>query len=294
MGQASARNNNNPHKGPLASRQGCTRKPVERCPRLVLKEVPLWGGSGGREFAHQVGRSIGRFRFREGPTSIENFDAWPIEPHQIVPARRRRQAIVDLAVAAAELNGNRPVADNAVGVFCKLLQTTHGLSSVIVQAPCTIRLRSSATHPCRPRSCLLRAVAERVPTVDHLFGRTAAAQAYFPDTRDCLCDAIPCFRLPLYRRSVAGVLSEPRRAVLDRSSAEDALGICRKAANDCLCCPPSVLAPFCRSASLGPPLYRRELEPERAAERRRRHPRQACLGAFIAWHRLVEFLHRDF
>jgi hypothetical protein len=91
--------------------------------------------------------------------------------------------------------------------------------------------------PCRPRSSLLRAVAERVPTVDHLFGRTAAAQAYLPDTRDCLCDAIPCFRLPLYRR---------------------------------------------------------ELEPERAAERRRRHPRQACLGAFIAWHRLVEFLHRDF
>ena len=110
MGQASARNNNNPIRVQLASRQGCTRKPVERCPRLVLKKVPLWCGSGGREFAHQVGRSIGRFRFREGPTAIQNLGAWPIEPHQIVPARRRRQAIVDLAVAAAELNGNRPVS----------------------------------------------------------------------------------------------------------------------------------------------------------------------------------------
>ena len=56
----------------------------------------------------------------------------------------------------------------------------------------------------------------RCPACDPAYsGRTAAARAYFPDTRDCLCDAIPCFRLPLY------------------------------------CC---------------------ELEPEGAAERRRRHP----------------------
>ena len=99
----------------------------------------------------------------------------------------------------------------------------------------------------------------------------------------------------LARGSVAGVLSEPRRAVLDRSSAEDALGIrpVKRRMTVFAARLPFLLRSVARLAWVRP-LYRRELEPERAAERRRRHPRQACLGAFIAWHRLVEFLHRDF
>jgi hypothetical protein len=77
MGQVSGRNSNL-HKGPALRHDRDTRRAP---PRLVLEELPLWGGSGGREFAHQVGRSIGRFRFREGPTALQNFGAWPIEPH---------------------------------------------------------------------------------------------------------------------------------------------------------------------------------------------------------------------
>jgi hypothetical protein len=50
MGQVSGRNNNL-HKGPALRHDRDTRRAP---PRLVLEELPLWGGSGGREFAHQV------------------------------------------------------------------------------------------------------------------------------------------------------------------------------------------------------------------------------------------------
>ena len=104
MGQASARDNNNPPS--LASRQGSTSI------RRALPSTCVGGTSEAEivSLRHQVGRSIGRLRFRESPTSIQNLGAWAIEPHQIVPARRDGEAVRNIVVAAAELNRNRPVS----------------------------------------------------------------------------------------------------------------------------------------------------------------------------------------
>src|SRR5262245_54760477 len=46
---------------------------------------------------------------RESPFSIQDFRAWTVEPNEIVPSRRDRQAVGNLAVADAELNGDRSV-----------------------------------------------------------------------------------------------------------------------------------------------------------------------------------------
>jgi len=46
---------------------------------------------------------------REGPGAVQDFRPGAIEPDHIVPAGRDRQAIGDLAVAAAELNVNAAV-----------------------------------------------------------------------------------------------------------------------------------------------------------------------------------------
>src|SRR6516162_918400 len=51
-------------------------------------------------------------RFGKGPGAIENLGARAIEAHSVVPARLDRQAVGHLAVATAELDGNR-----AVGAF---------------------------------------------------------------------------------------------------------------------------------------------------------------------------------
>src|SRR5271157_1697526 len=91
MGQVSARDNHNPYKGPALRDDRDSPESIERSPRLLGGTSAFGRKGGGRESANQVGHSIGRFRFREGPTSIQNFGAWPIEPHEIVLARRRRQ-----------------------------------------------------------------------------------------------------------------------------------------------------------------------------------------------------------
>ena len=53
-----------------------------------------------------------RLRRWEAPFSLENFLAWAIEPHHVVPALLDRQTIWNVAIAAAELDDNR-----AVGAF---------------------------------------------------------------------------------------------------------------------------------------------------------------------------------
>ena len=58
--------------------------------------------------------SLHRLRFRERPRAVQNLWTRTIEPHHVVPARRDRQAVRDLAVAAAELNRHR-----AVGVLLR-------------------------------------------------------------------------------------------------------------------------------------------------------------------------------
>src|SRR5262245_27249182 len=50
-----------------------------------------------------------RLRFGEGPCAVQDFGTRTIEAHQVIPARHGRQAVGDLAVAAAELDGNRAI-----------------------------------------------------------------------------------------------------------------------------------------------------------------------------------------
>jgi hypothetical protein len=45
----------------------------------------------------------------EAPFSLENFLAWTIEPHHVVPALLDRQTVWNVAIAAAELDGNRTI-----------------------------------------------------------------------------------------------------------------------------------------------------------------------------------------
>src|SRR5882672_2937126 len=53
-----------------------------------------------------------RLRLRKFPGPVQDFGAWTIEPHRIVPTRHDRQAVRDLAVTASELDGDR-----AIGLF---------------------------------------------------------------------------------------------------------------------------------------------------------------------------------
>ena len=48
----------------------------------------------------QRGHSIRRLRFRELPTTVQNFGARSIETHHVVPALHNRQAVRDLAVGS--------------------------------------------------------------------------------------------------------------------------------------------------------------------------------------------------
>ena len=50
-----------------------------------------------------------RLRLRKGPRAVQDLALRAIEANQIVPSGRRRQAVRDLAVAAAELDGERSV-----------------------------------------------------------------------------------------------------------------------------------------------------------------------------------------
>jgi hypothetical protein len=50
-----------------------------------------------------------RLCFRKFPHAIQDFGTRAVEAHGIIPARHDRQAIGNLAVAAAELNGDRSV-----------------------------------------------------------------------------------------------------------------------------------------------------------------------------------------
>ena len=43
------------------------------------------------------------------PRAVKDFGTWTIKAHRVVPPRRDRQAILDLAVAAAELDGDGTV-----------------------------------------------------------------------------------------------------------------------------------------------------------------------------------------
>jgi len=54
-----------------------------------------------------------RLSFGELPGAIEDFDARAIQPHCVVPAGHRHEAIRNLAVAAAE-----PDVDRTVGILC--------------------------------------------------------------------------------------------------------------------------------------------------------------------------------
>src|SRR6266404_8249195 len=53
--------------------------------------------------------SIHRLRLREFPCAVEDFGARAIEAHHVIPAWHGWQAVADLAVAAAELDGDRAV-----------------------------------------------------------------------------------------------------------------------------------------------------------------------------------------
>src|SRR5258706_14791362 len=48
-------------------------------------------------------------RLREFPSALQNFSARPIEPHDVIPVLHDGQAVRNLAVAAAELDGDRTV-----------------------------------------------------------------------------------------------------------------------------------------------------------------------------------------
>src|SRR6202040_2073730 len=54
-------------------------------------------------------KSIHALRFWEFPFAAQDFGARAIESHHIIPARHGRQTIRNLAVAVAELNGDRAV-----------------------------------------------------------------------------------------------------------------------------------------------------------------------------------------
>src|SRR6478736_4006949 len=54
-------------------------------------------------------QSIHRLRLWEFPRAVQDFGARTIEPHYVIPTRHSRQAVDDLAVAAAELDGHRTV-----------------------------------------------------------------------------------------------------------------------------------------------------------------------------------------
>src|SRR5580704_4519190 len=53
--------------------------------------------------------SVHSLRLGEFPRAVENFLVRPVKPYGVVPARSDRQAVVDLAVAAAELDLDRSV-----------------------------------------------------------------------------------------------------------------------------------------------------------------------------------------
>ena len=53
--------------------------------------------------------SIHRLRLGEFPGAVEDLGARTIESHHVVPTRHGRQAIGDVAVAAAELDDDRAV-----------------------------------------------------------------------------------------------------------------------------------------------------------------------------------------
>src|SRR5262245_30689128 len=50
-----------------------------------------------------------RLRFGKLPFAVQDFVMRPIEPHEVVPTIRDRQAVGNLAVTAAELHGDRSV-----------------------------------------------------------------------------------------------------------------------------------------------------------------------------------------
>src|SRR6202048_429347 len=63
----------------------------------------------GRHLAGQRSRSIHELPIWEFPCAAQDFGARAIESHHVIPARHSRQTIRNLAVAAAELNGDRAV-----------------------------------------------------------------------------------------------------------------------------------------------------------------------------------------
>src|SRR5258707_14568643 len=54
--------------------------------------------------------STSRLRLREFPLAVQDFGARPVEPHGVIPAAHDRQAVGQLAVATAKLDGDRAVA----------------------------------------------------------------------------------------------------------------------------------------------------------------------------------------
>src|SRR5262249_26202423 len=55
------------------------------------------------------GHSIRQLGLRKFPVSVQDFEAWFVEPDHVVPAGHRRQAIRNFTVAPAELDRDRTV-----------------------------------------------------------------------------------------------------------------------------------------------------------------------------------------
>ena len=62
-----------------------------------------------RNLPSQNRRSTRWLRLGKLPCAIKNFLARPIEAHRVVPAGKDRKAVRGLAIAAAELDSDRPV-----------------------------------------------------------------------------------------------------------------------------------------------------------------------------------------
>src|SRR5947207_11655516 len=73
----------------MAKRRGVGGR-LLRCPCLPASTPP---------------RSTHRLRLGESPCAVEDFKSWEKESHRVVPPLRDRQAIWDLAVAPAKLDG---------------------------------------------------------------------------------------------------------------------------------------------------------------------------------------------
>ena len=75
--------------------------------RSIADPVWLKGHIGELRLQRAHIFSVHRLRLREFPLAVEDFLARAIEPHGVVPPLHDRQAVRNLAVAAAELDGDR-------------------------------------------------------------------------------------------------------------------------------------------------------------------------------------------